>query len=573
MKTYSLLLTFILTIGFHQTLQGQSLPTEGSDLFYGSGNCATCHLPGSPNTSALLDANGHDVSMVTYWRGTMMANAAKDPLWQAKVKAEIDTHPSLQTVIEDKCTTCHAPMGRTEAYYDGALTYTFDEMLADPLAMDGVSCTVCHQIQATDPLDGESFSGHFTITDIRQIFGPYTNPVTNPMITNSNYTPVYAPHISQSELCATCHTLFTPYVNDNATIIGEAPEQTPYLEWLNSDFPAEGTECQTCHVPRITTPITISNRPSSLSPRTPFGKHEFVGGNQYMLKILKMYRTELGVAANDTELDSVIARTQRQLNQHSIALSVESVWNDADELVSVVTVENLTGHKFPTAYPSRRAWLVFTVKDPQGNTVFSSGDWDTSFEITGLDSSYEPHHDNISSEDQIQIYQAIPQDYLGNKTYTLLRIAGYLKDNRIPPRGYSTTGVAADSTAIEGLAASDANFNRDGATEGTGIDLVTYVISGLNRSITYTVEVKMVYQSLAPRYVSDLLTHSGGIPEVDTFAAYYAQVPNEPFTLDSTGVTVTALDVDPSSTLPQSVLIVDNYPNPFNAATRISFYL
>ncbi|MEZ4765321.1 MAG: hypothetical protein R3C26_19700 [Calditrichia bacterium] len=39
----------------------------------------------------------------------MMANA-KDPLFRAKVSAEVAENPALQAVIEDKCTTCHAPI-------------------------------------------------------------------------------------------------------------------------------------------------------------------------------------------------------------------------------------------------------------------------------------------------------------------------------------------------------------------------------------------------------------------------------------------------------------------------------
>ncbi len=562
---YHLLVLFLFT-----ALTAQTLPTEGSDLFYGSGNCEQCHKPGSPNTAALLDSHGHDVSMITYWRGTMMANAAKDPLWQAKVKAEVDTHPGLQTVIEDKCTTCHAPMGRTEAYYDGATNYTFADMLADPLAMDGVSCAVCHQIQETPELDGASFSGHFTITDARLIYGPYENPVTSPMINNSNYTPVYGPHINTSELCATCHTLFTPYVDDNATIIGEAPEQTPYLEWLNSDFPQEGTECQTCHVPRVAGPITISNRPNSLGSRSPFGKHEFVGGNIYMLRLFQTFRGELGIAASSAELDSVMERTRRQLREHSVSLSVNARWEGSD-LIGQVMVENRTGHKLPTAYPSRRAWLLFTVTTDQGDTVFTSGAWDDSFEILGLDPGYEAHHDTIRTADEVQIYQAIPKDYQGNKTYTLLRIAGYLKDNRLPPRGWTSTGIAADTTAIAGAASLDPNFNREEGVEGSGKDRVTYRISGLNTSRAYTVQAKMVYQSLAPRFVTDLLSHTT-VNEVNTFAAYYNQVPNTPFVMDSVATTLSALTVD-AAHQPENYLVLENWPNPFNSGTNIHYRL
>ena len=56
--------------------------------------------------------------MVTDWRSTMMANAARDPYWQASVRREILDHPKLTAAIEDKCATCHMPMARYLAHVD-----------------------------------------------------------------------------------------------------------------------------------------------------------------------------------------------------------------------------------------------------------------------------------------------------------------------------------------------------------------------------------------------------------------------------------------------------------------------
>ena len=38
-----------------------------------------------------------------------------------------------------------------------------------------------------------------------------------------------------------------------------------------------------------------------------------------------------------------------------------------------ISIENLGGHKLPTAYPSRRVWLHLTVRDSRGNALFESG--------------------------------------------------------------------------------------------------------------------------------------------------------------------------------------------------------
>ena len=55
---------------------GGPLLRFASSRFAGSGDCAVCH-------SLLADSTGQDVSIDTHWRSTMMANSARDPLWQA----------------------------------------------------------------------------------------------------------------------------------------------------------------------------------------------------------------------------------------------------------------------------------------------------------------------------------------------------------------------------------------------------------------------------------------------------------------------------------------------------------
>ena len=81
--------------------------------FVGSGLCVMCH-------EVLVDSTGADVSITNHWRSTMMANAAKDPAWQAKVASETARNPALKDIIEKKCATCHTPMAVTQAETLGA---------------------------------------------------------------------------------------------------------------------------------------------------------------------------------------------------------------------------------------------------------------------------------------------------------------------------------------------------------------------------------------------------------------------------------------------------------------------
>ena len=57
-----------------------------------------CHIA---DQNTFLTKVGKDISLIFLQRATMMANSAKDPLWQAKLTAEVAEHPALQQVIEE----------------------------------------------------------------------------------------------------------------------------------------------------------------------------------------------------------------------------------------------------------------------------------------------------------------------------------------------------------------------------------------------------------------------------------------------------------------------------------------
>jgi hypothetical protein len=503
----------------------------------------------------------------------MMANAMKDPLWQAKVSAEVAAHPEYKQLIEDKCTTCHTPLGRTEAHYNGAQNYSLQEAQGDPLARDGVSCTLCHQINDSNLGTPESFSGHYIIQNDRLIYGPYQSPFTAPMQMMVNYTPVFGEQVEQSSLCGTCHTLFTPTIDNDGNIAGEIPEQTPFLEWRNSRYPADDVECQTCHMPATEESIVISNRPPTLAARTPFAKHFFVGANLFMLRMLKAHAAEIGVAATPAQIDSTIARTLGLLQNETATLGLSYDRVTAGTVEIRVSVKNLTGHKFPTAYPSRRAWIHLQLLDGTGAPIFESGSWDPlTGEIDSLGQPYETHHDIISGQGQTQVYQALMQDVDSAVTWTLLRGASYIKDNRMPPEGFTSGGPHYDSTRIVGLAEQDLNFNRISGFEGTGTDTVIYRIDQLNDAQSITAIARLLYQSAAPRFVEDLLAYD--TPEVNRFASFYQGADKAPIVIDSARLVILSTDVKGDiSRRPFSASLKGAYPNPFNSSTTIQYQL
>jgi hypothetical protein len=505
---------------------GLPLPTERGELFSASGACAACH-------NNMVDESGADVSTGTFWRSTMMANAARDPYWLASVRAEVLDHPDYQAVIEDKCATCHMPMAHFTAVTSGGEGRLLGDGFLDPqneqhtLAVDGVSCTLCHQIREAGLGQPDSFSGGFVIdTDLpageRLIFGPYpiSEELAAMMQAASGYPAVQGQHITQAELCATCHTLYTPYVDATGQIAGEFPEQMAYLELAHSDY--QGTyACQDCHMPAAQGAVRIST--TSDSPQSPFAQHIFVGGNAYMLEVMRIFGEEWQVTASSEQFEAKKGRTLDQLQTRAAALAIEEGELSGSHLTVTVVLQSLAGHKFPTGFPSRRAWLHFTVQDAGGGIVFESGAVNPDGSIVGNDNDadptqYEPHYQAIASPDQVQIYETIMGDSEGGVTTALLRGAGYLKDNRLLPLGFDKE-VASEDIAVHGQAMEDADFSGGG-------DRVSYAIELGDAGGPFTVTVELLYQSVGCRWAQNLRRHEA--PEPARFLDYYEAVPNLP---------------------------------------------
>jgi hypothetical protein len=507
--------------------QETTLSTFTTADFSGAGLCAACHM-------GIKDEDGVDVSMPTAWRSTMMGNAAKDPVWQAKVSSEVARFPALQGVIEKKCVTCHMPMAETQAVAEGQpVTAQGDGFFnpANPLhaaAIDGVSCTLCHQLRDKDFGEMASFSGgYFVDTSTnppdRPIFGPYEQPVAEVMRASTGFDPVYGAHMASAEHCATCHNLYTPYVDAQGNILGEFPEQTPYTEWQYSSFGAATTSCQSCHMPLAQGGVVISTVPANLPARQPFYQHFFVGGNAFMLQILSDWGADLEVTADPVHFAATQARVADQIGNRSATLTLKDLDLKDGVLSAQLLVTPLTGHKFPASFPSRRAWLHVTVADAASQVIFESGKHNPDGTITGNaadtdPAAFEPHYDVITQPDQVQIYEPIMGDNEGHVTYTLLRGAKYLKDNRLLPAGADKADLPAD-IAVYGEAAGDANFVGGG-------DLITYQVDVKGVTGPFTLNAKLLYEPLSYRFVRDMLVDK--TPLAERFSGYYAETDKTP---------------------------------------------
>ena len=206
------LLVFLLLLPNTAAAQ-KAAPDAVPQLFATSDNCIACH-------NGLVTKTGRDVSIGFSWHSSMMAHSAKDPYWQASVRRETLAHPNAKKSIEDECSACHMPMARYQAKTSGQKGRVFAHLPVLPArtpmgatAGDGVSCSMCHQIQPEKLGTEESFTAGFvvdeqTLPGKRPIFGPYEVDAGRSKIMHSaaRFEPQKGMHVQDSARCGSCQT-------------------------------------------------------------------------------------------------------------------------------------------------------------------------------------------------------------------------------------------------------------------------------------------------------------------------------------------------------------------------------
>ena len=215
----------------------------------------------------------------------------------------------------DMCLRCHVNIG----WVGGRSVPTDGSAMLESDA-DGVSCQLCHKLTNPDqsellgvqnppfiandggmPAEGYYGAGQYVLWGGSANLGPYAG-VTSPHPT------LQSSYHRESELCATCHTLFTHAAGEDAAG-AVLPEQVPYLEWRHSAY-AQDRSCGSCHMPVVGTPAPIAAVLGQ--PRAHFSQHTFPGGNFVVPRLLNVHRAELGTEALPQELDAGISRPLRR---------------------------------------------------------------------------------------------------------------------------------------------------------------------------------------------------------------------------------------------------------------------
>ncbi|MEZ4297027.1 MAG: multiheme c-type cytochrome [Polyangiaceae bacterium] len=392
--------------------QPGELTAEGA--FQNSDTCQACHGGGFMGDKTFLAFDT--------WAGTMMANAARDPVFFAGLAiANQDAPPEAV----EHCVRCHSPT----SYVRGHSVPT-DGSALDTIDQHGISCEVCHRAASTP--NGDDYYLH---GDAQLVFED--NPSKRGKYPDANspaHTIIVDDTLTKFDFCSQCHLVTNPanhLIAADGTDLGIAfPLETTFLEWQQSTFPdkGEGATCQGCHMPvkEGMWPVSkLFGEPEHFNPR----KHELVGGNHWGIRAVmeanpdraSQYPAEFQLA-----LDNTLAFLQT-------ATSVTFVEPPPSTLAAgesfdlTVRVQNETGHKFPTGYvDGRRAWVAVEIIDKSGVTHTLAG-------------AYDPATGDIAADPPTHVYKAVHGRWDGAQgvpEHSLVKQDMLLSDTRIPPDGF-----------------------------------------------------------------------------------------------------------------------------------------
>jgi hypothetical protein len=449
--------------------------TKPGDLvfpdFTDSDTCASCHGGGINGDTSFLPSDT--------WAGTMMANAARDPVFFAALAVANQDKPGVGTY----CLRCHSPT----AFVSGHATPP-DGSAFDAIDRQGIGCETCHRATQSQGADAP-----YILSDAQLVFtedtskhGPYEDTMS------PAHGSVPEQSLADAHFCGQCHQVTNPDVHlrdASGKDTGlDFPLDTTYEEWKSSDFGAPGQKtCQDCHMPKKVgmLPTTkIFDSPLRQDPR----EHGFVGGNHWGIQAVMAANPDRAMAYPKPFAQAL------QGTLDNLAAGVKLTLSGAPKMIVPggafqvkVKVENLTGHKFPTGYAeTRRAWIGVTLVGADLKETALAGGYDP---VTGL----------IQAKPAIHVYRAEHGAWDGMKGVAESHLALHdmiISDTRIPPAGFKASPTTTPTSEID---FSDGNGGYRSSDDVT-LDLTW----PSDASGQVTLSARLYYQSMTREYVEFL---------------------------------------------------------------------
>jgi uncharacterized repeat protein (TIGR01451 family) len=514
-------------------------PTTLADFF----------LPGTqPNSSPFVEIPSprgecegcHTTPIYNKWRGSMMSHSGRDPLmWAALAVANVDA-PNAG----DYCLRCHTPKG----WFEGRSHPANGGGLLDEDIDAGVACEVCHRmadvvagasdeaaaidatlrsqlaISGTLPPTTYQGSGMMIIDPEDRRRGPFS--VTPPHLAwQTDFLGQFSNNLTRSRMCGTCHNVDNPTLSwdpvrqqfwpnennqpapsfDNGQLF---PIERTFEEWRNSayvngiyapQFAGEKADgivgaCQDCHMPRsINTAAAGGVFRDCTDGIGCLPDHEFFGGNAWVPQLLQDPRWRL--KSEDTqELNNTVTNARLFL-QKAATLSINLTGGGASKLATVRVI-NETGHKLPTGYPEgRRMWLNLKAYNGIGQLIYESGAYDPTTGVLNQDPAAKIYEAKLGITPEFAQVLNLADLPNGGESFHFVLNNTILKDNRIPPRGY--TVAAFDKPGLRPVQAS--------YIDGQYWDDTTYTVPAETERVVAT----LYYQTSSKEYIDFLRTKGG----------------------------------------------------------------
>lgn len=497
------------------------LPTTSADF----------HQPGTqPNTlsNSIVDStgctgchSGYDEAQEPYtrWAASMMGQAGRDPVFYAAMTIANQDAANAGEL----CLRCHA----SGAWLDGRCTPADGSALDPNLGdLDGVTCNLCHRMvdpiyqpgvspladqgilaALTEPPVSSPHSAQFVVdpNDVRR--GPFD---LGPSFYYHDWEP--SPFHRDARQCGTCHDVSNPAFSkqpDGTYKLNpvnqphptqlktdEFPVERTYSEWTQTDYAKRPIDtggrfggdknlvstCMDCHMPKITG--TAAQPVLGAVVRPDLAQHNFNGSNSWVLDAVRnLYPdSETGLSANSVAANH---RRNQEMLEDAIDLELSSAGGELG-----VRLVNHCGHKLPTGYgEGRRIWINVRFLDGLGQLVAERGAYDTGTAVlnSGDTKVYEILHG-------LDAYMSGVTGLPAGHTFHFALNNEVLKDNRIPPRGFTHAGFA----AIQ-----DEPFAASYAEQQYWDDTHFTIPAGAVRA-----EVRVYHQTTSKEYIEFLLNEN-----------------------------------------------------------------
>ena len=139
---------------------------------------------------------------------------------------------------------------------------------------------------------------------------------------------------------------------------------------------------------------------------------------------------------------------------------------------------------------------------------------------------------------------------------TVLERANYtLKDNRIPPVGFTTSHLVYDTVKIVGEALTDEDFNHIDGIEGSGSDIVHYNIPTDGYTGDIEITSNIYYQTVNPKWLEEMFSYSSD--EINMFRDMFNSADKQPVLMSENTLTSIFTNVDESENVEIKI-----FPNP-----------